>query len=48
MDEMNNQTKKTAQSSSRPAWQRVLALGAVLIMVIGFVLYCLQIASGGF
>jgi len=31
----------------RPKWQIVAAWIGIAIMVIGFVLYCLQIAGGG-
>ena len=48
MEEMNDTIpEEETQSYTRPAWQRIGAMIAVIIMLLGFLLYCYQIANGG-
>ncbi len=47
MDEQNLQPEEKSVYTPRPKWQIVGAWIAIAIMLVGFVLYCLQIATGG-
>ena len=47
MDEQNLQPEEKGVYTPRPKWQIVGAWIAIAIMLVGFVLYCLQIATGG-
>ena len=46
MEEQNVQASN-AGSSRRPAWQRIVAVIGILVILIGFLAYCWQIANGG-
>ena len=35
------------QSYTRPAWQRIGAIIAAIVMLLGFLVYCYHIANGG-
>ena len=32
---------------TRPAWQRIVAVIGLIVVLVGFLLYCYQIANGG-
>ena len=39
-------TEKT-EVYQRPVWQRVVAVIGIIVILVGFLLYCWQIANGG-
>lgn len=47
MDEQNMEFEETESYHPRPLWQRLCAILAVLLLIIGFLLYCYHIANGG-
>ena len=49
MDEQNIHEEEQTREVyvPRPMWQRVCAIIGVIILVVGFLLYCWQIAHGG-
>ena len=45
--EENREEVQTPQYRPRPRWQLALAWVGIAIMVVSFLLYCMQIAQGG-
>ena len=45
--EENRKEEQKPQYKPRPKWQIALAWVGIAIMVVSFLLYCLQIAQGG-
>ena len=47
MEQQNIPQEEQPKAADRPVWQRIGALVCVVIMVVGFALYCWHIANGG-
>ncbi len=39
--------KSNSGSYARPTWQRIVAVIGILVILVGFLAYCWQIANGG-
>ena len=39
--------REEPQEYHRPVWQRIVAVIGLIVVLVGFLLYCYQIANGG-